>query len=308
MKNSSKETMCNRLQKMRNLANDMVSDFSKRPDVEAVWFIGSVARGNIWEGSDIDLQVMVKKLGNRIEYRKIDNEDIITKFYTKNEIEKAIFEDEEDPIILAIRDSIILYDPEEYLATLQRKTRQISSRRRSLEEIIERLEEALESWQGCVKAHRRKDHPALVHRITRMTPDIIGLFYALKRIPIPNYNSTQENLEKLPIDIAQDLIDCLGLTGLSPETRFETLQDLLDRATRTVAQEYGRELAQFIGDREMTFNDLEGKLGAGPPRQLVEILSVKGIISTNQRPVLIGGTTHYEEMYSTPAKNQPTSK
>ncbi len=290
-----------RLERMRLIARAAASDLADRPGVLAVWLIGSVYRGNIWKGSDIDLQVMVKKVRRRIECRRIDGEDIIVKFVTRNQLERSILGDGDDPVICAMRDSTILHDPHGYVARLKMHAAQAClSRSTKLAETIERLEETWEDWQRADKAYCKGDQPALALRVTCITGSMMGLLYALEGIRIPSYTPTEENLARLADTERQGLRDCLGVTGLGLEARFEQLTNMLDKATERIAQVYGEDIARLVKGREMTQRDIEEELGAGLPRQLVKVLVEKGLLSMSRRPIEISGTAFYEEVYSTP--------
>lgn len=290
-----------RLEGMRLIARAMASELARKPSVLGAWLIGSVARGNIWEGSDIDLQVMVERVVKRIECRRINDETIITKFLTKAEIYRSVFEDEDDPVICGIRDCIILHDPNGWVTGLKWHAEQTSRpRRRSLGEMVERLEETWESWQGARKAKVRGDRPALALALTCIVRSLMGLLYALEGIRMPSYATTEENLARLPGPEAKALMDCLGITRLGLGARFERLTGMLTEATEKISRIYGDEIARFLDGREMTYREIEKELGAGIPIQLTRALAEEGVISVTRRPVMMLRTTFYEEVYSTP--------
>jgi len=290
-----------RLEKMRYIAKAIAADLSADPNVLAVWLIGSAARGNIWEGSDIDIQVLVRRVENRFSYRRINDEDVLLKFLTESEIEKLLFEEKSDPALCGFRSSVPLYDRDGILARLKP---QAGTLRRTDEEYrheaLERVEEMYEDWHRAVKSHTIGDRCGLSLYLTGTVAGLVGVWFALDKTPMRTYTPYDDVICLLPRELQDRMGGCIGSSETCLETRYRLLEETVQMMTDRVAKRYGQEISRVIGTAPKTYDEVQRALGSGIPRELFVTLSGKGLVSISTRKVRIGPSTFLEEVYSAP--------
>lgn len=288
-----------RLEKMRLIAKAVAADLSRDPNVLAVWLIGSVARGNIREGSDIDIQALVREVRNRFSYRRINDENVLLKFLTRPEVEKLLFEEKSDPALCAFQSSLPLYDGDGILAELKARAEGLPRPEEEYRyETLERLEEMYEDWHRAVKSHTIGDPSGLCRYLTGTVAGLVGVWYALGRIPMWTYTPYEDVLRLLPRELGDRMRTCIGASEKDLETRYKLLEDTVQMMTDSVAERYGQEIAQVIGEEANTYDEVQRALGSGLPRELLVALSEKGLVGISVREVRIGPSAFFEEVYS----------
>lgn len=186
----------------------------KRSDVVAIYVVGSVARGNVHEKSDIDVMCMVKK-GNAPERESIKvmgcNADV---FYVPIKLWKEEFDGRSgsdwEIEASSIMDSLVLYDPSGFIREIKEELMVYPEEKQRMS--IKLTYERMASHSHAVGYHymnKGYDIESIFSKLYAM--EALKILFPLNKVYLNDYKHIFEQLAELREKPPDYLRKCLSL-------------------------------------------------------------------------------------------------